>query len=306
MTSLSSGGYSKRQPAIPGQRPSGPEPIGRARSAHHNRAERGEVVIVSDGSGLRHQRPPRLRVQPTVRAYAALIKDLGGPHAVSQPVTARSNRELIGSLQALPADTGAVYLAHTDPERGFVAQRALSEAGGPPLITDQDTTAIGLTAELLTALMRAGRQLATSYVVVAGADAMPNLCPLLMAAGIRDIGIWKQADAAVLPLAQAIQGADAVIDVRDRASSPHDSGIDGPSVVVAPNDPTCSIVAVPGLLRAVVDAANPRMDVGVYGACAHALVMATPADRCLPTPDLALTDSVAWATAQALKHDPGT
>lgn len=181
MTSLSSDGYSKRQPSVPDQHPSDSTSIGQASPAHHDRAERGEVVIVSDGSGLRHQGPPRLRVQPTLRAYAALIKDLGGPHAVSQPVTARSNRELIDSLQTLPADTGAVYLAHTDPERGFVAQRVLSEAGGPPLITDQDTTAIGLTAELLTALMRAEHQLATSYVVVAGADAMPNLCPLLPA-----------------------------------------------------------------------------------------------------------------------------
>jgi hypothetical protein len=70
-------------------------------------------------------------------------------------------------LRDLPAEVGAIFLPHTRPEFAYAA-RALAD--GPPVLTSQDTTAIALTAAVLTTLTRAGRAPRSSRVVIAGAN----------------------------------------------------------------------------------------------------------------------------------------
>ena len=63
------------------------------------------------------------------------------------------------------------------------------------MITGQDVAAIALAAAVLTTLARADHTPSSSRVVIAGAEHLPQLCPLLMACGIGDIASWNDGDA---------------------------------------------------------------------------------------------------------------
>lgn len=117
-----------------------------------------------------------------------------GLRAVPLSVHAQDAGQLAARLGELPDDIGAIYLTHTDPVRARAAQRSVHEAGGVAVVTEQDSTAVALSAVLLTVLARVDRAPRSSQVVIAGAQSMPLLADLLMAAGIGDIISWNPAD----------------------------------------------------------------------------------------------------------------
>ena len=81
-----------------------------------------------------------------LKRYAALVEEQAG---LPTRVVASDY-----GLHNLAAGTGAVLLVRATPER---AQKARNSVVGIPVLTDHDTTAIALTAALLTTLARAGR-----------------------------------------------------------------------------------------------------------------------------------------------------
>jgi malate dehydrogenase (oxaloacetate-decarboxylating) len=252
-------------------------------------------MVTSDASAL----PNQSLIATVLAEHATAIQDLGGPPALPMPVTSGEEAQCLpSSLLHPPSDAGALYLAHMDPRRAETLQRRLGAAAGPPVISDHDTTAIAITAALLTTLSRPGRSPARSRVILAGADRLPALGPLLMVAGVADLTAWEEADARRFPLAGIAGAADVVVDLTEGGTCPPLTG----AAIITPHGPTYPILALPGLLRALIDVPRSRVDVDVFLAAAGALVAATPPDRLLPVPEPALTDSVVWAVSQALRH----
>jgi hypothetical protein len=83
---------------------------------------------------------------------AAGLSARAGVPVWAAPLSARDADDLAAQLRGLPADTGAIFLTHTSPARARVAAHAVYETGGPPVLTDAETTTITLTAALLTTL----------------------------------------------------------------------------------------------------------------------------------------------------------
>ncbi len=251
------------------------------------RAER-TVVIVSDGSALPGPMDAagsraRLRaVEPLLRLYATLIHELTD---LSARVVAVKPGELQAAADELPADIGAVFVPYV---------KSVAVPVTPRLVTDRDTTAIALTAALLTTLSKAGRPPQRSRVVIAGAGRMPLLSQLVIATGVSDLTTWNPADAAVFPLHQVASQADALIDLV--GASRHGD----PGVIVA-GYPLYPLLALPGLIQAVIMVPAASMAIDVHLACAFALVMATPPESRVPSAlDRDLVDQVAEAATQAL------
>lgn len=263
------------------------------------------VAVVSDGSGLRHRgrAVDPASVYPVLADYAELIHDLTGLPAHPLTATATDADHLAASLRGLPADIGAIALTHTDPARARAAQQTLRAVGGLPVVTDEDTTAIALAAAMLTSLARAGSTPSASKVVIAGAEHMPGLCVLLMAVGVGDIVSWREADAHVYPLHRVVHGAGIVIDLLGAARELTEAAGRSRPTVIAPDDPAIHLLALPGLLSAVVRTSEPVLDVSLYRVCALALAASTPRDRLLPDlADPAVTANIAHAATQALHH----
>lgn len=265
----------------------------------------GAVAVVSDGSGLRHRgrAVDSASVYPVLADYATLIGDLTGLPAHPIAVTATDAEQLATSLRSLPVDIGAIFLTNTDPARARAAQRALREVGGLPVITDQDTTAIALAASVHTTLARAEHAPSVSQVVIAGAEHMPVLVPLLMAVGVGDIISWNEADAHNFPLYRVARRADVVVDLLGGARERAEIAEGSRRAVIGSDDPGCHLLALPGLLTAVVRTPEPVLDVALYRVCALALAACTPPGQLVPTlGDPAVTDHVARAATHTLHH----
>ncbi|MEV4313520.1 hypothetical protein [Actinocrispum sp. NPDC049592] len=225
---------------------------------------------------------------PSLMRYAALIEDFAGLRTWTTTVEDGSETDLRG----LPSDVGAVFLQRTPP--GLTC-RARALTRGLPVLTDQDIIAIALTAALLTATSQAGRTPRTSTVVIAGADALPVLCPLLMIAGFAEVTTWNPIDADIFPLRRITSGAHTIVDLL------HGTIDLTAAEVIRLDSGQEAVLVLPGLLRALTHGRGARLDLHVHHACALALVMATPPDRQLPSRlDQDLTDQVTHAAAHAL------
>ncbi|MCP2196735.1 malate dehydrogenase (oxaloacetate-decarboxylating) [Lentzea flava] len=224
-----------------------------------------------------------------LRRYAALVEEQA---ALPTRVIASDY-----GLHNLPAGIGAVLLVRATPER---AQKARDLITDVPVLTDHDTTAIALTAALLTSLGRAGRAPETGRVVIAGANTMPLLNPVLLTAGIRDITTWNPSDALAFPLRRIAADADAVINLvggGGRFAWPRHAA---PAVIV-PDPARDPALALPGLLQALTRHPHARLTPDVQHACAVALSAATPPGEQLPRrPDDTLTRQIADFATDAL------
>jgi len=228
-----------------------------------------------------------------LRRYATVIEDLTGLSTMVIPSDY--------GLRGLRLDVGAVFLARTAPDR---VPRVRNSVTGPPVITDQNTTAIALTAALLTTLSRAGRAPHASRVVIAGARTMPTLSQLMLTAGIGEVTTWNPADAFTFPLRRVAAGADAVINLvggGGRFAWPRHVV---PAVIV-PDPGRDPLLALPGLALALTRYPDARLTVEVQHACVLALSAATPPGEQLPRrPDHTLVEQITDAATRAL-HPQG-
>ena len=131
---------------------------------------------------------PAQVLQATLATDAALIQQLAGvPTAVQTADEWDTAPEFAAKILQLPAPAAAIYLTRTDLSRARTVQRLVEQAGGPPVRTDEDATAIALTAAALLYLRRLGRDPYRSRILVADAIRMPILSPMLLACGFPDI-----------------------------------------------------------------------------------------------------------------------
>lgn len=260
-----------------------------------------QVAVVGDGSGVTDD--PGSPAAPALAAHAALIEELTG--LPTRVIALASGGWLENVLDGLPDEVGAVFLAHTEHDRAARAQATTTRV---PVITSQDTTAIAVTAALLTALNQAGQSPQTGRVVIAGEQTLPILCPLLIAAGVGDITTWHPADAIAFPLRRIAADAHVVITGRAIADEALDGTGEGPTVIVA--DEAChSMIALAGLLRASVNQPTDVLaargyrspDLEIYLACVLSLILTTPPERRLPPrAGRALVEHVADQVADAV------
>ncbi|MBP2478477.1 malate dehydrogenase (oxaloacetate-decarboxylating) [Crossiella equi] len=223
-----------------------------------------------------------------LRRYATLIQELSG---VPARVLRIETDELVPALGSLPGSTAAVFVSH------LPSGAALSAA--VPVVTGQQSTAVTLTAAALTALTRSGRAPNAARVVIVGADALPPLGVLLMAAGIGDITAWRERDASAYPLTHVTRNADAVIDLLGACP------VGSVPNLLQPGTGVDRLLALPGLLRALCGTPWATVEVETLLACVFALVMATRPGDLLPARlDLALTAGVADAAFGALPRRP--
>ncbi|WNV84862.1 hypothetical protein [Umezawaea sp. Da 62-37] len=237
------------------------------------------VAVVSDGSNPRHggRRIASVPMDLVLADYATMIHDLTGLRAHPLAVAARNAVHLAASVRGFPVDIGMVFLTHTDPGRARVAQEVLRTVGVVPVVTDQDTAATILAAAVLATLARADRTPSSSRVVIAGAEQLPELRALLMVCGVGDIVSWNRTDALGFPLRRITRSAHVVVDLLTEASGTADipQGPGG-SVTITLDDPTCHLLALPGLLAAMAHAPEPVLDVALCRACAVAPMTSTP------------------------------
>jgi malate dehydrogenase (oxaloacetate-decarboxylating) len=261
------------------------------------------VAVVSDGSNLRNRghAVESASMRSVLADYATVIHDLTGLHARPLPIAADNAAQLAASLLGLPVDFGVVFLVHVEPGRARATQRTLREVGGLPVITDQDTTSIAMASAVLTTLARSVRTPSSGQVVILGAEHLPKLRSLLMACGVGDIISWNQVDAPDFPLHSIARSAHAVVDLLGGSHEAADGRVRRP--VIAPDDPSCRLLVLPGLLAAIAHAAEPVLDITLYRACAVALATSTPSGKLLPDlADSVVADTVACAAARALRH----
>lgn len=268
-------------------------------------AETRSIAVVSDASALHHhsRRPHAASVHPLLRDCAHLIRRLTGLRVLPLVVDADDSEQLSTRLRELPGEVRAVYLTHAEPARA----RAAHAAGDVPVLTEQDATAVAVTAALLVVLDRLERAPAASQVVIAGAATMPLLPHLVMAAGVGDIIRWNPADRTGFPLRWVTEHADVLIDLIGGAQDIARAAADRPHLaVIAADGPTAPLLPVPGLLLALASAGSPALTLDVYLAGALALAAATPPDRRLPDlSDPHLTRAVADPVIHLLDH-PGS
>ena len=252
----------------------------------------GPVAVLGDASDF-HREPDTSALTGLLSA-AALLRAHTGLMATAQLVSADNTDELIITARQMAPDfAGGIYLLYADPPRGIAVQAALN--GVVAVITDRQTTAVALIAAALTSLARAGNAPAAGRLVIVGAERNPLVAALAVAAGIGEIDSWGPDDAHNFPLGTLTRRGAVVIDLL-RVLDPlgptaHRWQRDAPGAptpVLAVEDPTTSLVALPALLAATRHAGR-RPGLGGHLVCARALVACTPPNQVLPAlsePDL--------------------
>lgn len=234
--------------------------------------------MLSDASNFR--REPGATVLTGLLGSAALLRDYAGIAATALLVSAEDTEELIADLRRVAPDFSCAYLTLTDPARAAAAQAAL--AGTLAVITDQQTTAIALTAAMLSSLDRRGIGPAAGRVVIVGAERNPLLGALAVAAGIGEVDRWSLEDAHNFPLQSLARRGAIVIDLLGAARHRDAATAAGsPTPVIALHDPTTPLLALPHLLRTIQRLGRPP-DLAECLACARALVECTPPGQILP------------------------
>jgi hypothetical protein len=287
-------------------------PLDQAR-AQSSRAERHSGTSHLDrSSGIAIARNDGFRLGPcsvSPKAALAALRDYSGRSAFPLRA-ARDDGRLTPAFTKLPAEEGAVFLANADPAQAHRPQQMLRNLPGVPVVTDQETSAVALTAALLTSVNRTGLRPGASRVVLVEADTLPILRPLLAAAGFVGLAQWSQADSGDVPLKALAHGASAIVDLTgDGRGTAAVEDAEPDCAVISPDDPLGLLLPVPGLMRSVLDfpATLTASDLSVrselYCACAYALAAAAPPDGLLPElADPAVPRNVAQAANAVLRH----
>lgn len=254
-------------------------------AAFGNRRRRAVAVIATSAT------PDAQRL---LRTCTTVLEEQSG--LTVHVVTAQTATAAAAALAAVPDGVDVLFFPHATREFATRVQTLT----GTSAVTAQDTTIIALTAALSTTLARAGRTPRSSHVVIAGAATLPFLAPVVMLTGVGQITKWYTTDAAAFPLYRITAVSDAVIDLVGAA----DSAVANTRILpalIAPDRERDTVLALPGLIRAIALTPRTVVDVEVHRACALALVMATPLTETRPPwPDHALTDAVASVAAAAL------
>ena len=293
-------------------------PTGGSRGDHPTSRALRQIAVIGDGTGRGQPEPPEWPLEARLAGDADVIQGLARvPTVVAVATSSDTTAQFATRIQQLPARASAVFLTRTDPARARTVQHLVEQTGERRLVlTEDDATAIALAAAAGVYLHRLGRDPRRCRILVAGAEQMPILSPLLLASGFHDIMLWNNADGTWFPLRRAARDADVVIDLQrgdpplaatapSKDPGPIELDLDRPegSVITRRGCVARTLVA-PGLLRALTEhppealPLGPHRGLGLYRVCAQAAARATPPRRLLH--DQALDCALAAAIADAI------
>ncbi|MCU1683040.1 MAG: hypothetical protein JWQ81_3779 [Amycolatopsis sp.] len=266
---------------------------------------RASLVIAGDGSDRPGSVDPE-QVRSILASRARRLREQGGVAMIPAAIVASDAPSLSAGLRALDSSPGAIFLTCTDPARARAVQREFAADDGVPVVTEQETAGVAVTAALLNVLRRAGITPESARVVIAGARVLPLLSPMLMAAGVGDIVSWNLDDAPGFPLSRLASESGAVIDLVGAVTTTLTSAFGSVAVPVIAPDETIGLAVAAGLVRAAADfrirgyGSDPCSEVEVCLACAWAVVRCTPPGDVWPSPhDPDLIPRVTRAAARA-------
>ncbi|NBH03525.1 hypothetical protein [Amycolatopsis sp. SID8362] len=209
---------------------------------------------------------------------ATLIGGLVGAAAVPRVILADTPEGLAAGVRALPADVGAVLLAHVDARRAHRVTHELQVQEVRPTVSEHDVNAVVLAAVALKSMAFDGRRPRHCRVVLAGAAELPMLPAILTAGGVGDLSTWNPSDSAVIPPHTVLDGADLVIDLVGEPSPALGYRSAGLSAITREDAHVAPFVSA-GLLRAATLSAGLNFDAEVFAACARELAPSLPRDR---------------------------
>jgi hypothetical protein len=211
---------------------------------------------------------------------AGHVRSLGGLDA--EMVLVPRSTDLTAQLTELPPRFHAAYLVEADPLQAHAVADRAAQRDLRMVVSDHDGAAAALCAAVLLHLRDTARPLQRASVAVASAARLPALAPLLMIAGVHDLRMWTEADAAVLPWARVAADADVAIDLRPgpeaaaealRAAADRADGS-----LLRPADARWDQHVVAALLRVALACppGSVHVSTGVLHACVSGIVAATP------------------------------
>ncbi|MCZ4588096.1 hypothetical protein O4328_31145 [Rhodococcus opacus] len=232
--------------------------------------------------------------------YAALIRERTPLRALCLPVTTGDPQVLTERILGLPTAVAAVFVVGMGHRESAAVQRAVTERGGPVVLTELDVLTAAVAAATITTLRRRSVPPRAGRVVVTGASWAPLLAPVLIASGVGDLSSWHERDAEAFPLRRLMEHNDVLIDL---AGCAPDGAAPGRTVVVPADGFAYGALVLPGLLAALCGHGVRTLTVEVMSACVRALALITPADQMLPSvDDRLLVSAIARHVSRALGH----
>ena len=257
------------------------------------------VAVSTTGSrmaGSARTRPPWVAMED----YAALIRQRTPMRALCLPVTTGDPHVLTERIQGLPPAVAAVFVVGLGHRESASVQRAVTERGGPVILTELDVLTAAVAAATITTLRRRSVPPRAGRVVVTGASWAPLLAPVLIASGVGDLSSWHERDAEAFPLRRLMEHNDVLVDL---AGCAPDGAAPGRTVAVPADGFAYGALVLPGLLAALCGHGVRTLSVEVVAAGVRALALITPADRMLPSvDDRLLVSAVARHVSRALGH----
>jgi malate dehydrogenase (oxaloacetate-decarboxylating) len=245
---------------------------------------RTAIAVVSDGSAGpddSHAGPgahPNDRLRQ-LSSIAALLHERVNVDAEVILLDTDGTEDFLAQLQGLSANFTVLYLVDITWARAQAAQRAL---GRMSVITDWQTSAIALTAALLTTLTRLRRPRNVSTVLIVGRDHHPEIAALAAAAGVSNITSWTPRDAPGYRLSALARTATAIIDVVNSSTIRAQlTQMVLPPPIITLEHPEHSLLALAELLL-VRRGPGSSPDTQLSFTCARELSARTPHDRLLP------------------------
>ncbi|MDF3306816.1 hypothetical protein P3H15_17480 [Rhodococcus sp. T2V] len=232
--------------------------------------------------------------------YAALIRERTPIRPLCVPVTTPDPHVLTERILGLPARVSAVLVVGLGHRESAAVARAVTERGGPVVLTELDVLTAAVAAATITTLRRRGVPPRAGRVVITGASWAPLLAPVLIASGVGDLSSWHERDAEAFPLRRLMEHNDVLVDL---AGCAPDGAAVGRTVAVPADGFVYGALVLPGLLAALCGHGVRTVTVEVVAACVRALALITPADQMLPSlDDRRLVSAIARHVSRALGH----
>jgi len=195
-----------------------------------------------------------------------------------------------------------VFVVGTGSSESARVQRTVASLKGPVVISELDVVAAALGAAAISALRCRGVAPRRGRIVVTGAEVLPWLGPLLLAAGGGMLTSWNKRDAQAYPLRGIMAHNDILIDLAGTAPNTCAPG----RTLTLPREPfDYGALVLPGLLSALCGRNCASLTIDVLAACARGLALVTSPDRIMPAlDDPLLVPAVAREVARALGDHP--
>ena len=237
-----------------------------------------------------------------MEGYVALVCDRTPIRALCLPLACNDADTVAARIVGLSSRVAVVFVVGPGSSASARVQRTVASRRGPLVISELDVVAAALGAAAIRTLRCCGVAPRRGRTVVTGAEVLPLLGPLLLAAGGGMLTSWNKRDAQAYPLRGIMAHNDILIDL---AGTAPDTSAPGRTLTL-PREPfDHGALVLPGLVAALCGRNCASLTIDVLAACARGLALVTSPDRILPAlDDPLLVPAVAREVARTLGDHP--